>query len=72
MRKCESCQYEHNHAHNERCQRCKAPLPVLTNIFREKAEAAGIQVREIELVEVDATDLAGYPAKDDADEGGEA
>ena len=72
MRKCESCQYKHNHASNVLCQQCKNPLPVFTNILRERAEAAGRLVREITFVEIDAEDLAGYPTKDDADEGGEA
>ena len=69
MRKCESCQYEHNHASNVRCQQCKNPLPVFTNILRERAEAVSRPVREITLVEIDADDLAGYPT---TDEGGEA
>lgn len=72
MRKCESCQYEHNHAHNTHCQRCKAPLTVFTNALRAAAEAAGIPVREIELTEFDADDFVGYPTKFDTDEGGEA
>ena len=28
MRKCESCQYEHNHAHNTHCQVCHVDLLV--------------------------------------------
>ena len=41
MRKCEACQYEHNHASNELCQRCKATLNVSIQVAEDESEEGG-------------------------------
>ena len=42
-RKCESCQYEHNHASNEQCQRCKIELlaPIAKAIAKDDVDEGG-------------------------------
>ena len=43
MGKCESCQYEHNHAHNTHCQRCKIDLlvPIAKAVAKDDADEGG-------------------------------